>query len=132
MSNNLWGQIDQESLVAQTLDEALEEYVLRLHEEAGPDVCLPETVSFAEYEPMKLSQAGLNPLETLLENLDDECLMFDWSKPTKPTEAMKVAEEAFLDAVLSEYKTQAYQEVAGSKTVVNVREWQQQRLESTA
>ena len=84
MSNNLWGQIDQEQLVARTLDEAIAVYVSHVYEEAGPDVCLPEIVRLAEYESMTVSRARLNPLEMLLEDLDGEYSVFDWVESTKP------------------------------------------------
>ena len=131
MSNNLWGQIDQEPLVWHTLDEAIAVYVSQIYEEAGLDVCLPEIVTFAEYESMTVSRAVLKPLQRLLEDLDEEYSVFDWVESTKPTDAMKVAEEAFLDAVLSEYKVHGRMKRSlGSKRChVNVREWQQARSE---
>ena len=132
MGNNLWGHIDLEHLVALSLDEAIGEYVFRLYDEAGPDVCLPTAVSFAEYEPMEISRHRLNPLERLLEDLDEEYAVVDGIDSTVPNEAMKIAEEAFLAVILAEYRVQAYEAIPGTETVVNVREWQQIRAAATA
>ena len=88
-----WGAEDQERLTHDDMDEAIEE----LLDGADP---MPATLTICRYTPMTLVMPDV--LEWLLETLDEE-----YSNPdddyTKPTEAMKVAAEGFLDIVRAEY-----------------------------
>ena len=84
---------------------------------------LPETVEVHGFARMQLNPAEWSgwrgPLESFLENLDE-----DYGHPTDyttPTDTMRKAERAFVEAVLREYEVWRCYKVCTE--TVNVAEW---------
>lgn len=119
-TKRLWGYAHEEYISSSTLHEAILKYV----EDGGfgnePYPRWPRPITFQQYEPMQVSRHLLNPLTSVLQDLDEEYGHEDFD-PQEPTDAMKEAEQAFLDAVLAEYVVCQYEPVQGTQVVINVR-----------
>lgn len=83
---------------ATNIDDAVEQ-VLSL---MWPSL-FPDTIPITAYEPVKIDPAPLNPLECLLEQLDEDHADPEGTSPTQPTPAMLEAQHTFIAAVLSDY-----------------------------
>ena len=112
-----WGQEDQERIGATDIDEAIEEELERRH----PDP-LEGEVEVWGYATRKLNAANEAKavLERLLESWD--C---DYGDPdgngTDPTPAMVAASEAFISAVIADYKVWTVEPVV--RVTVDVPVW---------
>lgn len=98
-----WGTCsEQESFHHETTDEALEEYCGGfLDGEVRPGTFVRLIgVARMELPPLDRLCSWLDPLERVLEELDDE---FASDESTKPTPAMQEAARAFVAAVADEY-----------------------------
>ena len=79
-------------------DEAVEDLLNRMWPEHFPD-----NVEIATFKRVKIKPDGFNPLERMLEQLDEEYADPDQTGDTSPTEPMLQAERTFIAAVLAEY-----------------------------
>src|SRR5690606_19353922 len=79
-------------------------------------------LTVCEFAPMKPDPDSYNPLEHILEQLDDEFGDPDSCDGTAATEAMKQAEKVFIAAVLAEY-TPWMCEKTGNEVTVDALEW---------
>lgn len=101
-----FGESSIDRIEAESLYEAIEEFI---EDMAG--TCLPEKVVIKEYKCIDISREKLNPLEIILERLDE-----DYGDPEdwgiyRPSESLKEAEQVFIDAVLDEYVPWQMEEV---------------------
>ena len=110
-----WGAPGSERLTHYTPSDA----IIDILEECGP--VLPYEIEIVGYRRMKFSVLCMNPLEQLLEQLDEELAGEDG--PNDPTPGMVKAETAFLDVVQREYVPWACEQVPGTKETINVVEW---------
>lgn len=112
----LWGCDDSAEIITHTdRFSAIEDYL------DGLDRPFPKTIEVFGYAPMKPSISFRSyPLESILESLDEE-----FGNPngdgTKPTEAMKEAEKAFIEVIEREYQSWMC-EIVTTETVV-VEDW---------
>ena len=81
----------------------------------------PNTVPVVTYRPVTIDPATLTPLDSLLEQLDEEHADPDETASTTPTPKMLEAQQAFIQAVLQEYQSFLMEEV--SRDHHNVAEW---------
>ena len=96
-----YGLEDTDRLTAVSLDEVVQ---FNLDEWAyGP---LPEHLEVCGYTPQAITPNSYTTrvLGNLIEMLDEEYADPDKVEATKPTQTMKEAEQAFIEAVLAEYK----------------------------
>lgn len=109
----LWGCDHSEEIITHTdRFSAIEDYL------DGLDLPFPKTIKVYGYAPMKTSVSFSNyPLERVLEDLDEEYANPD-GEGTKPTEAMKEAEKAFIEVVEREYKSWMCEVVITEEVVV--------------
>jgi hypothetical protein len=111
-----WGVNDPEELSSEDPDEAIGDHLESLKREDWP-----ETLSLHGFVRKKVEyNRKCGPLDQMLEELDDEYDGPD-RDGTTPTKAMLAAEEAFIAAVLAEYKPWACEEVW--QEGVNVLAW---------
>lgn len=116
----LWAIGDPETLTHTDMHEAIEEWVENELWESNI-YAIPDTVTVTGYARMEISTHLLNPLEHVLEYLDEEFgSPFD-SNWTEPTERMKEAEKAFLQVIKEEYVSWACEPVTSE--TINVRDW---------
>ena len=112
MTDILYGSFDQENLTATTLEEAVGEAIDGLAPE-----CIEE-LEVWEFERMPFNAHSYQPLERLLEDIDEDFYCDGMTGPTEPNERMLYAEQAFLDVIQDEYMPSAFEPVR--KHVVNV------------
>ena len=93
-------------------DEAIEEFI----DKVWPDV--PARCTVLGFRRREVDPDGWSVLDDLLERMDDEYGIDDY---TEPTDAMVSAERAFIDAVLSEYKSEQCELV--DREEVDLRGW---------
>ena len=120
----LYGPGDQEELSAKTVNEAVEtiaDNFAPLLDDKETPVTHPETIVIAKFQPMGVDWDVQNPLEILLETLDEN-FGNEWDSHPQ-TERMKEAERGFLEVVRSEYRVWQHEEVEGGRVTVNVAEW---------
>ena len=111
-----WATDDgEEHLTHETEDEAISDYLDDSHDEDKPD-----SVMLYGYARMKVPDGWANPLEIMIENLDDE-FGSDDGDPTEITDTMRAAEKAFVSAVLSEYTVWACEVVTTKE--IDLRQW---------
>lgn len=108
-----WGLEDADRLYHDDKDEAIEAIL----EDMEPE---PETIEICGFVTMEINVKGYDPLEDILERLDEEYGDPD-GDPTKPTEAMIEAEKAFLAVIEKEYTSYMCEIVC--RETVNVNEW---------
>jgi hypothetical protein len=106
-----------ESLTWTDPDEAVERYLDDIHPE------LPEALTVHGYARMAVSADGADPLDRVLEHIDEEHGDPD-GDPTTPTPAMRAAEATFLAAVIAEYESWACETVTHQE--IDVRAWLQE------
>jgi hypothetical protein len=106
-----WGSGDDERLSCTDEDEAIE---AMLDEMTAP---LPEKITVYGYAPMEVNTGALNPLEHVLEYLDEEYGDSE-GDPSKETDAMKEAERVFLEVVKKEYVVWACESVCKKEIIV--------------
>jgi hypothetical protein len=112
---DFWGVNDPETLVCTMPDEAIGDYL----DECEP---LPETVTLQAFARMKPGRSDCgHPADDVLERLEENCGNPDTRKAMEPTEGMKLAEVAFLEAILAEYKPYACEEIYSEE--VDIYEW---------
>ena len=105
----------------QLYHESIDEYIEATLDDMYPGQPEPATLVVVGYVPMKASTWPEDwVLEPLLENLDENYGNPD-GDPTEPTEGMKKAARAFIDAVLAEYRVWACEEV--TRETINIAEW---------
>ena len=111
-----WACDEPQQLTSETPYAAIVDYLGR--------ICptnLPEVVTLMGYVRMAVSYHPIyGPLATILEAIDEEHADPD-SDGTKPTDAMRKAEETFIAAVLAEYKNWNCEDVYQEE--INVRDW---------
>ena len=107
-----WGPRGAEYLYATDKDEAIEAII------DGLDA-FPEKIEICGYAEMIPDWAHYAPLESMLDNLDEEYGDPDGGY-TKPTPDMKKAEEAFMSVIAEEYEPCC--EVITQETI-DVAEW---------
>lgn len=107
-----WGINNTEELSHEDADEAIREYLIGF--KPGE---LPTTVRLHGFVKKKVTYSSGVLLERMLEDLDEE-YRDDF---TEPTESMKAAEQAFIAAVLAEYKPYWCDEVY--KEEIDVAAW---------
>lgn len=103
-------------------DDAIEMYLDGIKPDEWPETlkvhgCAPVHLSNREHDAELL-------LEQTLENLDEEHLC---NEPTRPTPAMRAAALAYWNVIRREYKPWACEEV-GEPLVVNVAEWVAEKM----
>ena len=81
----------------------------------------PDHLTVITYAPVTPDRSCLNPLEFLLESLEEHYGDPDGAAWYAPTSTMEEAEIAFIDAVLREYEPWSKEEV--ERTTINVKEW---------
>ena len=108
-----WGLEDADRLYHDDKDEAIEAILEGMEPET-------ETIEICGFTQMDISVSWLSPLEDILERLDEEYGDPDGDY-TKPTEAMKEAEKAFLAVIKKEYTSYMCEVVC--RETVNVNEW---------
>lgn len=114
-----WSEGDDETLTHFNVHDAIEAYIDNIHPE--PIESIGE-ITMYEYVPMTPTLPGyFSPLEQVLEVLDEEYGDPDGDN-CKATDAMKQAEQTFLNAVLAEYRPWAC-ERTGKSVTVNALEW---------
>jgi hypothetical protein len=114
-----WSVGDSERLRWTNIDDAIVEWIDDMY-----DATLPDEITVIGYAPMEVSTHHLNPLEHVLEYLDEEYGDPDGAGWSKPTERMKEAERGFLRVVKEEYVSWSCEEVA--RKTINVREWRRE------
>jgi hypothetical protein len=114
MTDILWGSADDETLAYSDADEVFASMV----NDMLPEELDREATAY-QFKRVEIPRGYFNPLERLLEDLDDE---FGGEDPSEPTEAMKAAEQAFIDAVLKDYVPWRC-DPTGEKVTVNLLEW---------
>ena len=112
----MYGYPNQTRVTALTKDEAIEQILGR-----RIPAHFPDQIELAVFKRHSVSATGLNPLEQLLDNLDEEYGDPDDTTPTEPPGRMKQAEPAFLEVVLAEY--QPWCLVQASTETIDVTEW---------
>lgn len=94
MSDELWYGVEGQEQLDQTIEDVLDNY------DAGTPV---EILVFRKMKVTGVDRLALHVIEQLLEDLDE-----DYGDPgdnsTEPTEGMKAAAKAFVEAVVKEYK----------------------------
>lgn len=117
---DFWGDPEAELLSCTDPDEAIENIV---------DNMLPSEMEGAQITVVafRCRQVTWFPhvLETVLEQLDDE---YGGEEGTKPTEAMKAAETAFIEVMRREYKPWLCEPVPGTEITVNALEWVREHM----
>jgi len=108
-----WGQRDANQLTYTDKDEAIEEIL------DGIDK-FPSTIEICGYAEMRPNWAHYAPLESMLDNLDEEYGDIDGGY-TEPTPDMKKAEEAFMSVIAEEYKPGACEVI--TQETIDVAEW---------
>ena len=108
----LYGSYNQERLNAETIEDSVAEII----DELAPEYI--EEVEVWEFKRMEFDAHRFNPLEDLLETLDENFYCDGMPGPTEPNERMLYAEQAFLDVIQEEYKPFAFEPV--KKHVVKV------------
>ena len=104
----------EDTLCSETEQEFIEMYI-----DDAFGVPLSEKITIARYEPKPIPSKFLNPLEIVLEHLDEE---FGGEEEwTLPTPTMQEAEVVFVEAVLSEYQNNAFEEV--ERYEIDLNEW---------
>ena len=112
----MYGYPGQERLTATTPDEAVQEILQRMWPEQFPD-----TIQVTTFDRAVISPSGLNPLDHLLEQLDELHADPEDTGSTPPTDAMTQAEQTFIATVLTEYRS--WKLDPGTTESVNVRDW---------
>lgn len=98
-----------EELTYTDTDEAIEVFLSHLFEPYSHGIKdLPETITLYGFEPMEVIPSGCNPLECLLDDLDEEYGNPE-GRSTVATEKMKAAEKVFIAAVVAEYHPWAHE-----------------------
>lgn len=116
----LWSTGDEERLIYESADEAIEYYIDDCHPMPIKDI---GEVTVYEYKPMDVEKylSAKNLVEDLLESLED-----DYGDPdgdgTKPTERMIEAAEQFIKVIEHEYVPWAM-EKTGESVTVDAYEW---------
>ena len=100
----LYGDPDQAGLTATTLHEAVMDIVDRMG-----GTTFPCSIDIATFEPMQ-PVTNFQPLDAVLEKLDEEYGNPEAVEPFHPTPAMEQAEKDFLAVVLQEYRPWAYEQ----------------------
>lgn len=105
-----WAHEDDEEGKFETIDEAIEDYLEFMEDR-------PLEITMVQYKPVEVNRGLLNPLEYILDVLDDEY----GGEFTKPTQKMLDAEKALIDAVLEVYVPESVSAIAHRR--VDVHEW---------
>lgn len=94
-----YGEAEQEVYTCDSLDEYVQEIVDNTH-----PADLPLKIIVQKMAPEEISDQNFEVLNDLLERLDEDFSNPDDSDGTKPTEAMRFAEELFIATMKREYK----------------------------
>ena len=116
MTRKFWAVGDKEQLIAETPDEAFDEYLDAISTDAHP-----ETMTAEQFQPMQFSLDPSHILEDALMNIDEEYGDPD-GDGIEPTPAMGAAAEALCKVIQEEYIPWAC-ERNGEKKTVNVAAW---------
>ena len=81
----------------------------------------PPTVEVITYAPRRVETEQLNPLERLLETLDEEYGDPTGCAKTEPTPEMKQAEQEFVNAVVAKYRPNRLRPVMSEE--IDVARW---------
>jgi hypothetical protein len=99
----------EDHLIYTEPDEAIENFLEGLFEPDSHGIeGLPKTITLYGFEPMKVIPSRCNPLECLLDDLDEEYGNPDGDRPAASSK-MKDAEKAFIEAVVAEYRPWAHE-----------------------
>ena len=112
----MYGAPEQRRVTATTLTEAVEQILSEIIPEHFPD-----TIRVTTFKRPTIRPQMFNPLEHLLEQLDEEYADPEDTAETPATPRMKEAEQAFLQAVLREYVPWKLE--PDHTVVVDVGEW---------
>lgn len=113
-----WGEKDDERLHHDDPDEAIADIIDGLHPVGFDEI---GEITVHEFAPATPNPEHWRPLESLIEQLDEEYADPD-GDGTRPTEAMLVAEKAFVAAVLADYTPWSCKPT-GNTVTVNALEW---------
>ena len=115
----MYGKPEQTQFTAFTKDQAILDIL--------DDIILqhsPNTIQVTTYRRPTMDPSNFNPLEFLLENLDDNYADPEDTGATPPTPAMQKAEHQFIQAVLNEYKSWHMDPILTE--TVHIADWLQQ------
>ena len=115
----MFGKPEQRRLTAFTKDEA----ILEILDGIIPQH-FPNTIQVTTYCRPTIDPRNFNPLEFLLENLDDNYAGPEDTAATPPTPNMQKAEHQFIQAVLNEYKSWHMDPVLNE--TVHIADWLRQ------
>lgn len=115
-------KVDGNSMVYESMEHAIGETLMGITYGNYPDYLIVTV-----YSPVMPDTSCLNPLEFLLESLEEDYGDPEGAASYAPTKGMKDAEKAFINAVLREYEPWEKKEVETVK--VDVKEWMSGRAD---
>ena len=117
-----WGPPEAERLIHDDIDEAIADILDDMH--LTPISELPETIEVVGYAPIQISVNKMrDPLEDIIERLDEDYGDPDGVRETEITNKMRTAQRYFLKVVRDEYQLQCWACEEITRETINVRKW---------